>query len=137
MVSRHILHIQEETDIDYEIKDSGERTEFPAGAIRDIQTGKGRFDLIPWRTIWALARHYEAGCEKYGDRNWEKGIPISRYFDSGVRHLAKFIMGVEDGENHLIAAIWNLVCAYETILRIQDGELPEGLYDLPKKVRLP
>lgn len=29
------------------IKDSGSRTEFESGAVRDIQEGKGRFDLVP------------------------------------------------------------------------------------------
>ena len=30
-----------------EIKDSGNRTEFSTGAVRDIQEGKGRCDLLP------------------------------------------------------------------------------------------
>ena len=30
-----------------EIKDSGERREFDTGAVRDIQEGKGRMDLLP------------------------------------------------------------------------------------------
>ena len=29
------------------IKDSGERMEFDTGAVRDIQKGKGRCDLMP------------------------------------------------------------------------------------------
>lgn len=29
------------------IKDSGQRREFNSGAVRDIQTGKGRMDLVP------------------------------------------------------------------------------------------
>ena len=29
------------------IKDSGERTEFSTGAVRDLRTGKGRMDLVP------------------------------------------------------------------------------------------
>ena len=29
------------------IKDSGNRTEFDSGAVRDIQSGKGRCDLMP------------------------------------------------------------------------------------------
>lgn len=31
------------------IADSGNRTEFDTGAVRDIHTGKGRYDLLPWR----------------------------------------------------------------------------------------
>lgn len=33
------------------IKDSGNRTEFPSGAVRDIQKGKGRCDLLPLGVI--------------------------------------------------------------------------------------
>lgn len=31
-----------------EIKDSGDRTRFDTGAVRDMHTGKGRMDLLPW-----------------------------------------------------------------------------------------
>lgn len=53
-----------------------------------------------------------------------------------MRHLAQVIDGRND-ENHLIAAIWNLVCAYQTILWIQEGKRPADLYDLPRKITLP
>ena len=120
----------------YNIKDSGKRKIFDTGANRDVSSDKGRFDLLPPATIKALAIHYEKGCNKYGDRNWEKGIPIANYTSSGLRHIFLFIDGQND-ENHLIAAIWNLVCAYETILRIQHRLLPKDLYNLPNKVTLP
>jgi len=113
-----------------EIKDSGARTEFQTGAVRDAQGGKGRFDLLPKMTIWALAKHYEKGCQKYGDRNWEKGIPIQNYMDSAQRHLTKFELGFTD-ENHLMSALWNIACAYETLLRIKLGVLPNELDNLP------
>ena len=35
----------------YQIIDSGERTEFESGAVRDMHTGKGRMDLLPWAAI--------------------------------------------------------------------------------------
>ena len=115
---------------DPDIKDSGGRTEFGSGAVRDAQGGKGRFDLLPKMAIWALAHHWEKGCVKYGDRNWEKGIPIHNFTDSGARHLTEFELGLDD-ENHLAASIWNLLCAYETLLRIDMGILPGDLDDLP------
>jgi hypothetical protein len=121
---------------DYKIKDSGERILFESGANRDLQTGKGRFDLIPQAVVRALAIHYEKGCLKYGDRNWEKGIPIHTFLNSAMRHLAQVIDGRDD-ENHLISAIWNLFCAYQTILWIQEGKLPKELYDMPRKIKLP
>jgi hypothetical protein len=121
--------------MDYELKDSKKRYKVSTGAQRDCRTGKGRFDLLPTRTLKDLAIHFEKGADKYEQRNWEKGIPISIFVDSGLRHAFQFVEGRED-ENHLIAAIWNLMCAYDTILRIQEGKLPEELYDLPAKITL-
>lgn len=34
-----------------EIKDSGKRTGFDTGAVRDIQEGKGRCDLVPFSSL--------------------------------------------------------------------------------------
>lgn len=121
---------------DYILKDSGIRKIFSTGANRDLSSGKGRFELLPPATLRALAIHFEKGCQKYGDRNWEKGIPVSRFTDSAIRHLLQFLDGCND-ENHLIAALWNITCGYETILRTQKDVLPKELYDLPRKVTLP
>lgn len=95
-----------------EIKDSGNRHSFPTGAVRDMQEGKGRCDLLPPAAILRLARHFEAGAKKYGERNWEKGIPISSFIDSAFRHILKYMQGLTD-EDHLVAAAWNLLCALE------------------------
>ena len=82
------------------IKDSGNRREFDSGALRDIQEGKGRFDLAPWVAIWEVAKHRENGAKKYGEHNVDKGIPIHSFVDSAFRHLAKYVDGWED-EPHL------------------------------------
>lgn len=89
------------------IKDSGDRTEFQSGAVRDMHEGKGRFDLLPMCVLMRLAKHYEAGARKYAERNWERGIPCHSFADSAMRHLVKYMDGYTD-EDHLIAAIWNL-----------------------------
>jgi hypothetical protein len=72
----------------------------------------------------------EDGCQKYGDRNWEKGIPICRYLDSAMRHTLKYLGGMTD-EPHLVAACWNLLCALETEHRVEIGMLPKELDDRP------
>ncbi|MCK5613165.1 hypothetical protein KAR91_65430 [Candidatus Pacearchaeota archaeon] len=118
--------IKRMTELNTGIKDSGERTEFGTGAVRDAQGGKGRFDLIPNLAVWALAHHTEKGAVKYDDRNWEMGIPIKNFIDSAKRHLTEFELGLTD-ENHLAAALWNVACCYETLLRIDMGILPESL----------
>uniref|UniRef100_A0A6H1ZPN0 dATP/dGTP diphosphohydrolase N-terminal domain-containing protein n=1 Tax=viral metagenome TaxID=1070528 RepID=A0A6H1ZPN0_9ZZZZ len=121
--------------MDYTIKDSGERREFDTGAVRDVSGGKGRFDLLPFLALWDLAKHYEKGCGKYGPENWLKGIPLRVMFDSAMRHSTEFFLGLEDGENHLIAAIWNLMGLYELKKRIEFGLLPSELDDIPYILR--
>lgn len=113
-----------------EIKDSGARRNFETGAVRDAAAGKGLFSLLPIDALFALAKHFEAGASKYAARNWEKGIPLSNYFDSAQRHLFKWFRGDRD-EPHLTAAMWNLVCLYQTDYWVRQGKLDETLNDIP------
>lgn len=106
------------------IKDSGDRTEFATGAVRDMHEGKGRMDLLPTTAVIELSKHCEAGAVKYGERNVDKGIPQHSLVDSGLRHLIKYLRGDND-ENHLVAAAWNIMWALE-----QESTHPE-LIDLP------
>lgn len=157
------------------IKDSGERREFETGAVRDIQEGKGRCDLMPLdvvatyicecgdevdcvlddiyrfqqsgahhylypalarfedRSDWDVytmlletAKHFEGGAKKYGEWNWQKGIPTKCYIDSAVRHYLKWLRGDTD-EPHDRAFVWNILCCIWTCIH-----KPE-LNDYPKK----
>lgn len=94
------------------IKDSGERRQFDTGAVRDIQEGKGRMDLLPWAAVMEVSKHCEAGAVKYGEHNVDKGIPTHSLCDSAARHLAKYLDGWRD-EQHLLAAAWNLLWAIQ------------------------
>jgi len=113
------------------IKDSGKRTNFKTGAVRDGQEGKGRMDLLPVSALIEVAKIFEAGAIKYAARNWEKGIPLSRFMDSGLRHAMKHLRGDRD-EPHLAMAAWNFLCLLDTQERIANGLLPMGLNDLPR-----
>ena len=115
-----------ETDVDSGSKSSGEMTVFASGAVRDKKTGKGRCDLLPACVLLRLSKHYERGAEKYGEYNWQKGIPCHSFVDSALRHLFKYMDGWTD-EDHLIAAIWNL-CG----LAWTEEKLPE-LMDIPER----
>jgi hypothetical protein len=90
-------------------------------------------DLLPFRALIELAKVYEEGAKKYNDNNWRKGIPLSRYVDSGMRHLAKWMIGWRD-EPHLAQAAWNIMCLIETSKMIEEGLLPAELNDLPYHV---
>ena len=111
-------------------KDSGKRQDFETGAVRDVQESKGRYDLMPPFASMFLARIYEQGCKKYGDRNWEKGIPIGRYLDSAMRHIMKYQAGMRD-EPHLSMAAWNLTSALWTAAMITLKLRPASLFNLP------
>ena len=64
--------------------------------------------------ILEVSMHYKQGAEKYGERNWEKGIPLHSYIDSGVRHFLKHIDGQTD-ERHDRAFVWNMLGAIWTM----------------------
>lgn len=115
----------------YKIKDSGKRRKWPTGANRDVVENKGRCDLLPPLALLKLALHFQKGAKKYEARNWEKGIPVSAFSDSMLRHFFKWMANILDGEDHLIAALWNLICLVETKIRIDKGILPKSLDDMP------
>ena len=103
------------------IKDSGERTQFydangNAMGQRDMHTGKGRMDLLPWAAIMEVSKHCENGALKYGEHNVDRGIPTHSLCDSAARHLAKYLDGWTD-EPHLLAATWNLLWAVQMELK--------------------
>ena len=56
-----------------------------------------------------VAKHFEEGAKKYGENNWQKGIPVKCYIDSAVRHYLKWLRGDTD-EPHDRAFVWNLMC---------------------------
>lgn len=138
-----------------EIKDSGDRTEFSTGAVRDMHEGKGRCDLMcldvvariladnvlvpihsfqesgqvdylydvlrfhtifedPYTMFLEVAKHFEDGARKYGESNWQKGIPVNCYIDSAVRHYLKYLRGDTD-ERHDRAFVWNILCCIWTV----------------------
>ena len=104
--------------------DSGKRQQFETGAIRDTTDGKGRFDLISPEILFRLAKWSQLGSIKYSDRNWEKGIPISRCIDSAMRHFVEYLDGWDD-EDHLAACVWNC----QAVMHFEK-HLPE-MQDLP------
>lgn len=112
---------------DSALKDSGDRTQFETGAVRDMHQGKGRCDLLPPLALLRLARHFENGAIKYGERNWEKGIPCHSFLDSALRHMFKYMAGNTD-EDHLVAALWNIVCLAET------EEKQPHMMDIPNRM---
>lgn len=117
-----------------EVKDSGKRQNFKTGSKRDTAEGKGRYDLISPVSLARLAKHFENGAVKYGDRNWELGQPMCRYLDSAIRHIYKHLEGHRD-EDHLAAGAWNLLSAIHTEEMIERGLLPKELDNRPNYLK--
>lgn len=86
------------------------------GAKRESNKGRGRFDLLPYEAIEALAIWYEEGAEKYDERNWEKGISVKDCINRMNRHALKAANGYTD-EDHLAAVMWNAAAAITMIKR--------------------
>ena len=100
-------------------KGQGEMEINENGVKRESNKGRGRFDLIPYEALEELAKWYEAGAEKYGDRNWEKGISVQDCINRMARHSAKACNGwMDEGPfAHLVAVIWNAMAAITGIKR--------------------
>ena len=111
------------------IKDSGDRTQFETGAVRDMHAGKGRMDLLPLSAIIELSKHCENGAIKYGEHNVDKGIPQHSLCDSTMRHLVKYMRGDHD-EDHLVAAAWNIMWALNQ--RVEHPELNDLIWNSNK-----
>lgn len=76
--------------------------------------------------VLEMAIHMEEGLKKYPERNWENGISIHSFVDSGVRHYLKVLRG-DDDENHLRACVWNFACCMWTMYYKSE------MNDLPKR----
>jgi hypothetical protein len=111
------------------LKDSGKRQGFDSGSVRDTDEGKGQPSRISTLFLRKLAIHTQKGLSKYGDRNWEKGQPLSRYIDSMQRHLWSVQEG-QDDEDHVAALAWNVMAFVHTKIMIDMGGLPKALNDL-------
>lgn len=119
----------------YRLKQSDEKQEFSTGAQRDSQEGKSRPDLISPVFLDRLGTLLAKGAEHYGERNWEKGMPLSRFLASAMRHLLQTIDGQED-EDHAIQCAFNLMGYVHTQHRIKAGLLPAELDDMPHEKNL-
>ena len=67
------------------------------------------FDGETETMILETAIHFEEGAKKYGENNWQKGLPVNCYLDSAIRHYLKWRRGDND-EPHYRAFVWNLLC---------------------------
>lgn len=92
----------------YVVNDSGDRTQYTSGAVRDRRDDKPRYDLIPPDAMFRVAMQYTRGAVKYGESNWHLGIPTQDMLASAMRHLEAWRLGAKE-EDHLAAVVWNIL----------------------------
>jgi len=68
--------------------------------------------------LYAQALH--EGASKYGERNWEKGLPESNLVNHALYHLFKLTEG-DTSENHLSHLVWNVL----TIIHFREQQAKE------------
>lgn len=81
--------------------------EFESGAKRDNDNLKPAIHNLKGYTRLRFGYHMKLGANKYGDANWEIGIPTKSYEESLDRHLARYLAG-DRSEDHLSAMIFNI-----------------------------
>lgn len=84
-----------------------ELKQFESGAVRSTDADHARFDLIPFAAVEALGRTLKEGAEKYGEYNWQKGIPASDLLNHALQHIYKYLDG-DYSEDHIGHAMTNL-----------------------------
>lgn len=92
------------------VPEIGRQHAVPAAGVKH-DVGKLRLDLIPPEAMRAMGDVLTYGADKYGDRNWEKGISADRVYAALLRHLLAWREGEatdpESGLPHLAHALTN------------------------------
>ena len=105
-------------------------------AVRDSDRGKSRPDLVSPFALERIGNCLQKGAQKYGERNWAKGFPVSRSMVSLHRHLMKYMQG-DDSEDHLAAVAVNAIFVLHFEEMSKRGTLPVSLLDLPDYQAIP
>lgn len=91
-----------------------ERREYDTGAVRSADCEQTRYDLITPIGLRRLAETYAEGAAKFGQFNWENGMPVTDLLNHAIAHIYKFLGG-DRGEDHLAHAAWNLLGAIHSM----------------------
>jgi len=88
----------------------GTTAKFGTGAVRSSDVEEFRYDLISPIGLREVARACAEGAGKYGDWNWEKGMPVNDLLNHVLAHIYKFLGG-DRSEPHLGHAAWGMIAA--------------------------
>lgn len=68
------------------------------------------YHLLPPELLESTATVLQFGAEKYGDRNWEKGMAWSRCFAALMRHMWAWWRGEPADSETGLSHLWHASC---------------------------
>lgn len=113
----------------------GSQVRFDTGAVRSSDAEATRYDLISPIGLRAVAEACAEGAKKYGDFNWERGMPANDLLNHALRHVYMFLGG-DRSEDHLGHAAWGLMAAIHSLEvwpDLNEGTLRSGFCEAPKQ----
>ena len=116
-----------------------EQHEYTTGAVRSADCDDIRYDLITPIGLRALAKTYAEGAAKFGQFNWENGMPVTDLLNHGIAHIYKFLAG-DRSEDHLAHAAWNILGAihsHELWPELNAGLLRDASCSVPPAATMP
>lgn len=89
---------------------SDELVTYESGATRSADAEGTRYDLLSPVALRAYAERMALGVASHGERNWERGVPMSAVIRHLMRHLVQWLDG-DKSDDHLAAVLWNAAAA--------------------------
>jgi len=94
-----------------------------------LDSGKLRYDLLPFRALQEVVKVLGHGATKYGDDNWRRLEQLEkRYLAASMRHLMSHAMSEDTDPESGLPHLAHCICSLMFILehRIEKAEAPEG-----------
>lgn len=91
--------------------------------------GKARHDLIPSELLEGVAAVLTFGAEKYGERNWEKGMKWGRPFAALMRHMWAWWRGEKVDPETGFSHLWHAACCIAFLIAFE--QRATGVDDRP------
>ena len=109
----------------------GTSTKAPAPSTegRKDDGGKARHDLIPPELPEAVAAVLAFGANKYGERNWEKGMSWGRPFAALMRHMWAWWRGEKTDPETGFSHLWHAACCIAFLIAFEQRDA--GVDDRP------
>ena len=85
--------------------------------------GKAAYDLIAPELLDSVGEVLAYGAEKYGRRNWEKGMSWTRPFNAMMRHMWAWLRGERDDPESGLSHLGHAACCLMFLMAFEKREV--------------